>query len=53
MDRRTDINLLRHVSILYARVEELEVAGEEVPTRKVVSTATQMRQTPSCREDFL
>lgn len=27
----TIINLLRHVSILYAGVEQLKVAGKEVP----------------------
>lgn len=39
-DRRIEINLLRHVSILDARVEKLEVAGKKVPTRQVVGTAT-------------
>lgn len=52
MDGRMDINLLRHVSILYACVEKLEVAGKEVPTRQVMSTATQTRQTQSGREHF-
>lgn len=35
-----DVNLLRHVSVLDARVEKLEVAGKEIPPRQVVSTAT-------------
>lgn len=34
------VNLLRHVSILYASVKKLEVAGKEVPPRQVMCTAT-------------
>jgi len=42
-------NLLRHVSILYARVEQLEVAGEQVPPRQVVCTATSLRKVSDAR----
>lgn len=40
-------NLLRHVSILYARVEKLEVAGKEIPPRQVMCTATDLRKSQS------
>lgn len=40
-------NLLRHVSILYACVEQLEVAGKEVPPRQVMCTATDLRKSVS------
>ena len=40
-------NLLRHVSILYACVEELEVTGKKVPPRQVVCTATDMFKSQS------
>lgn len=39
-----DSNLLRHVSILYACVEKLEIAGKEIPPWQVVSTATVHRK---------
>lgn len=42
-----DVHLLRHVSVLDARVEKLEVAGKEIPPRQVVSTATYRRRTES------
>lgn len=38
-------NLFWHVSILYACVEKLEVAGKEVPPRQVMCTATDWRKT--------
>lgn len=41
------INLFRHVSILYACVEKLKVAGEEVPSRQVMCTVTEKRKPQS------
>lgn len=34
--------LLRHVPVLYASIEQLEVAGEKVPSREVMCTAKEL-----------
>lgn len=34
--------LLRHVPILYASIEQLEVAGKKVPSREVMCTAKEL-----------
>lgn len=35
--------LLRHVSVFDARVEQLEVAGEKIPSRKVMCTEKEVQ----------